>query len=144
MKIKETNTDKINFQTLIGVCKRGDLDSIKYWISRNKNQLNLVTENKENPLLSSVLNQHFEVVELLVSEGADTNITIDNKTLLGWCFLRNDFKMALLLNNLGCSFDINNDEQRNSLLSSFESSFYSNDLKKFMKKNNITFSSLIK
>jgi len=144
MQLKNNENEKVSLQTLIGVCKRGDIDSVKYWISRNKHQLNEITDNMENPLLSAVLNRHFETVDLLVENGADCNITIDSKTLLGWCFMRNDFEMALHLTSLGCNFDLSNHEQRSSLMGSLDSSFHSRDMRNFLKKYQLTLSKLIK
>jgi len=143
-KKKRTSNEKVSLQTLIGVCKRGEIDSVKYWISRNEHQLNEITENNENPLLSAVLNRHFDTVDLLIENGADVNIIIDQQTLLGWCFMRNDFKMALYLISKGCEFDITNKEQKSSLLGSLESSFYSKELRIFLRKYELTLANLIK
>lgn len=141
MMTKEKET--VVYQTLIGVCKRGDYKSAVYWVNRSKNNLDFISNDFENPLLSAVINNHEDIVKLLIENGANPNLEIEGHTILGWTMIRNNFCMARILTSLGAQLDLDRTEHRESLRGLFETSHFSKDMMLFLKEHHISFSNLI-
>lgn len=64
---------KYDGKSLIDLCKEGDLDGVKYFVS---NKPNIHTEF-ETAMKISALNGHIEIMEYLVTNGADEHACND-------------------------------------------------------------------
>ena len=103
--ILETDLTNEESKSIHEAAANGDISNVKKYLESGV-KLNSDYDIKKtyggNPLFSAVFNGHNEIVELLISKGADVNSTdINGETPLDWAISRNLIDTDILLRKHG-------------------------------------------
>ncbi|XP_067669744.1 putative ankyrin repeat protein RF_0381 [Haliotis asinina] len=99
--------DGVKDNILHYACRGGDIETVKLVLSLNVVDVNSRGQNSQTPVIVAAQWKHRNIVELLVTEGADVSLVDDSRTnILHWACLAGDLETVKLVLSLHAA-DIN-------------------------------------
>ncbi|XP_067668390.1 putative ankyrin repeat protein RF_0381 [Haliotis asinina] len=99
--------DGVKDNILHYACRGGDIETVKLVLSLNVVDINSRGQNSQTPVIVAAQGKHRDIVELLVTEGADVSLVDNSRTnILHWACLAGDLETVKLVLSLHAA-DIN-------------------------------------